>query len=123
MLEAYHWTRELALRIALRGLLGLDATGGREQQLARAFEESLAIHGEPVLLQLLPLPRTPLARAIAARKRLDALVRAEIDERRRRGDPGRGVLGLLPVRHRRRGITPPGGRRPRPGGDATVRRP
>jgi len=95
VLEAYHWTRELALRIALRGLLGLDVTGGREQELASAFEESLAIHGEPVLLQLLLLPRTPLARAIAARKRLDALIRAEIDDRRRRGDPGRGVLGLL----------------------------
>jgi cytochrome P450 len=94
-LEVYHWTRELALRIALRGLLGLDVSGGREQPLANAFEESLAIHGEPVLLQLLPLPRTPLARAIAARQRLDALVRAEIDDRRRRGDPGRGVLGLL----------------------------
>src|SRR3984885_933979 len=92
-LEAYHWTRELALRIALRGLLGLDITGGREQPIAQAFEESLAIHGEPVLLQLLPVPGTPLARAIAARKRLDALVRAEIDERRRRGDPGGGVLG------------------------------
>jgi cytochrome P450 len=94
-LEVYHWTRELALRIALRALLGLDVSGGREQPLAKAFEESLAIHGEPVLLQLLPLPGTPLARAIAARRRLDALVRAEIDERRRRGDPGRGVLGLL----------------------------
>ena len=57
VVEIYHWTRELALRIALRGLLGLDATGGREQALAKAFEESLAIHGEPVLLQLLPLPR------------------------------------------------------------------
>jgi cytochrome P450 len=95
VIEAYHWTRELALRIALRGLLGLDVTGGREQQLATAFEESLAIHGEPVLIQLMLLPRTPLARAIAARKRLDALIRAEIDDRRRRGDPGRGVLGLL----------------------------
>ncbi len=96
VLEVYHWTRELALRIALRGLLGLDAAGGREQALAKAFEDSLAIHGEPVLLQLLPpAPGTPFARAIAARTRLDALVRAEIDERRRRGDPGRGVLGLL----------------------------
>ena len=96
VLEVYHWTRELALRIALRALLGLDAAGGREQALAKAFEDSLAIHGEPVLLQLLPpVGRTPLARAIAARTRLDALVRAEIDERRRRGDPGRGVLGLL----------------------------
>ena len=95
VLEVYHWVRELALRIALRGLLGLDATDGRERALAAAFESSLAIHGEPVLLQMLPLPRSPLARAIAARKTLDALVRAEIEERRRRGDPGRGVLGLL----------------------------
>jgi retinoid hydroxylase len=95
VVEIYHWVRELALRIALRGLLGLDVTDGRERPLADAFEASLAIHGEPVLLQLLPLPRTPLARAIAARRRLDALVRAEIEERRRCGDPGRGVLGLL----------------------------
>ncbi len=95
VVEIYHWVRELALRIALRGLLGLDATDGREQALARAFEASLAIHGEPVPLQLLPLPRSPLARAIAARRALDALVRAEIEDRRRRGDAGHGVLGLL----------------------------
>jgi len=93
--EIYHWVRELSLRIALRGLLGLDATDGREAALARAFEASLAIHGEPIPLQLLPLPRSPRARAIAATRALDALVRAEIEERRRRGDPGRGVLGLL----------------------------
>lgn len=95
VIELYHWIRELALRIALRGLLGLDATGGREQQMAAAFESSLAIHGEPILLQLLPTPGGPLRRAIAARKTLDGLVRAEIEERRRSGDPGRGVLGLL----------------------------
>jgi cytochrome P450 len=94
-LEAYYWTRGLALRIALRGLLGLDVSGGREQPLAKAFEECLAIHGEPIPLQLLLLPGTPLARSIAARRRLNALVRAEVDDRRRRGDPGRGVLGLL----------------------------
>jgi cytochrome P450 len=95
VVEVYHWVRALALRIALRGLLGLAATDGREEALARAFEASLAIHGEPVLLQMLPLPRTPLARAIAARRALDAHVRDEIEARRRRGDPGRGVLGLL----------------------------
>src|SRR6516225_1678815 len=95
VVEIYHWVRELALRIALRGLLGLDVTGGREAALARAFDASLAIHGEPVLFQLLPLPRSPLARAIAARRALDGLVRAEIEERRRRSDPGRGALGLL----------------------------
>jgi cytochrome P450 len=95
VIELYHWVRELALRIALRGLLGMEVTGGREQTLAAAFEASLSIHGEPVLLQLLPAPGMPLARAIAARRTLDISVREEIEERRRRGDPGKGVLGLL----------------------------
>ncbi|HET8978298.1 MAG TPA: cytochrome P450 [Solirubrobacteraceae bacterium] len=95
VVDIYRWTRRLALRIALRGLLGMEAAGGREQTLAAAFEASLAIHGEPVLRQMLPTPRGPLARAIAARRTLDLAVRAEIEERRRRGDPGRGVLGLL----------------------------
>ncbi|MBV9536746.1 MAG: cytochrome P450 [Solirubrobacterales bacterium] len=95
VIEIYHWVRELALRIALRGLLGIDATDGRERTLAAAFEQSLAIHGEPVLVQMLPFPRSPRTKAIAARRRLDAVVRAEIDERRRRGDSGPGVLGLL----------------------------
>jgi retinoid hydroxylase len=95
VVEIYRWVRELALRIALRGLLGMETNAGRERALAAAFEASLAIHGEPVLLQLLPAPRTPLARAIAARQALDAAVREEIERRRRGGDPGRGVLGLL----------------------------
>lgn len=95
VVDVYRWVREFALRIALRVLLGMEATSGRERALAAAFEASLAIHGEPVLLQMLPLPRTPLARAIAARRMLDLAVRAEIEERRRRGHSGRGVLGLL----------------------------
>jgi cytochrome P450 len=95
VIEAYRWSRELALRIALRGLLGLDATSGREQGLAKAFETSLSIHGRPVVQQLLRGPMTPYARAHAARRTLDSLVYEEIAERRRRDDPGRGVLGLL----------------------------
>ena len=95
VVELYPWIRRLALRIALRALLGMEATEGREQPLADAFEASLAIHGEPVLMQMLPVPRSPLARAIAARRALDTLVHAEIEERRRRGNPGGGVLGLL----------------------------
>jgi cytochrome P450 len=95
VVEIYRWVRELALRIALRALLGMEATAGREQALAAAFEASLAIHGEPVLIQMLPVPRSPLARAIAARRALDLAVRTEVEERRRRGDVGRGVLGLL----------------------------
>ena len=95
VVEIYRWVREFALRVALRGLLGMEAAGGREQTLAAAFEAALAIHGEPVLVQMLPLPGSPRARAIAARATLDSVVHAEIDERRRSGNPGRGVLGLL----------------------------
>ena len=95
VVEIYGWVRKLAMGIALRALLGMEATDGRERTLASAFEASLAIHGEPVPIQMLPVPRTPLARAIAARSTLDLAVRAEIDERRQGGDSGRGVLGLL----------------------------
>ncbi|MGH2890003.1 MAG: cytochrome P450 [Solirubrobacteraceae bacterium] len=95
VIELYRWVRELAMRIALRALLGMGDDDERARTLAAAFEASLAIHGEPVPLQMLPLPRMPLARAIAARRTVDAVVRAEIDARRRAGDPGEGVLGLL----------------------------
>jgi retinoid hydroxylase len=95
VIEIYRWVRELAMRIALRALLGVEAADGRERVLAAAFEASLAIHGEPIPLQLLRIPRSPLARAIAARQALDAAVREEVEGRRRRGDPGGGVLGLL----------------------------
>jgi retinoid hydroxylase len=95
VVELYGWVRKLALRIALRALLGIELDAARERTLASAFEASLAIHGEPVLLQMVPGPGTPLARAIAARRTLDAAVREEIADRRRRDDAGTGVLGLL----------------------------
>ncbi len=95
VIELYRWVRALALRIALRALLGIDADARREHELASAFEASLAIHGEPVPLQMLAGPGTPRARAIAAQRTLDRAVRDEIDRRRRSGDPGGGVLGLL----------------------------
>ncbi|MGO9884568.1 MAG: cytochrome P450 [Solirubrobacteraceae bacterium] len=95
VIEIYRWVRELAMRIALRALLGIEAADGRERVLAAAFQASLAIHGEPIPLQLLRIPRSPLARAIAAQQALDTAVRQEIEGRRLRGDPGRGVLGML----------------------------
>ena len=95
VIEIYRWVRELAMRIALRALLGIEAAEGRERVLAAAFQASLAIHGEPIPLQLLRIPRSPLARAIAAQQALDTAVRQEIEGRRLRGDPGRGVLGML----------------------------
>jgi cytochrome P450 len=93
--DVYHWTRELALRIALRALLGMQAGGHREQALAAAFEVALGFHGEPFYLQILRGPGTPFARAQRARRELDALIHAEIADRRRRGEAGEGALGLL----------------------------
>ncbi|HLH66005.1 MAG TPA: cytochrome P450 [Solirubrobacteraceae bacterium] len=95
VIDIYRWVRELALRIALRVLLGVRTTRERERELATTFETSLAIHGEPVPLQMLPGPGTPLSRAIQARRRLEGAMRAEIEARRRSGEPGPGVLGLL----------------------------
>lgn len=95
VIELYRWVRELAMRIALRALLGIDAGAEGEAELATAFETALSIHGEPVPLQMLPGPGTPRARAIAAQREVNRIVREEIDRRRRARDPGRGVLGLL----------------------------
>jgi cytochrome P450 len=93
--DLYHWTRELALRIAMRALLGMRAGTGREGALADAFERALWFHAEPVSRQILRGPGSPYARTQKARRELDQLIRDEIASRRRDGDAGRGALGML----------------------------
>jgi cytochrome P450 len=93
--DLYPWTRELALRIAMRALLGMTSGSGREHALASAFERALDFHARPVSQQIVRGPGSPYARTQRARRELDALVHAEIAERRRAGDHGRGVLGML----------------------------
>ena len=72
VVEIYRWVRELALRIALRALLGMDGAEGRERTLAAAFE---AVAGDPRRAGPAPAAAAargrPLARAIAARETLD----------------------------------------------------
>ena len=92
-LELYGWSRRLAMRIALRALVGIE--GGDERALAGAFERALSFHGLPVPMQMVRGPGTPHARVLRARAELDARLFAEIRERRHRGDPGSGVLGVL----------------------------
>lgn len=94
-IDVYRWARALALRIAMRALLGMETGADRERPLADAFERALGFHGVAFAAQILRGPLTPWARAQRARAELDALVRAEIAERRRTGDPGAGVLGML----------------------------
>ena len=94
-LDVYHWTRDVAMRIALRVLVGLELDRPAEHALAEAFETSLSIHGEAIFVQLLRFPGTPWARTVAARERLDRLILQEIRRRRARGVSGEGTLGML----------------------------
>jgi cytochrome P450 len=95
--DVYAWTRDLALRIAMRALFGLDPHGGVAVRIdaARLFEEALSFYSYDMPLQLLRGPRTPYARMRAARKELDRMIYAEIGERRRSGERGMDLLSLL----------------------------
>jgi cytochrome P450 len=95
--DLYAWTRELALRIAMRALFGLDPDRARAGGLDAAgeFEAALAFHGRDYALQILRGPRTPWARMQQARARLDALILGEIRRRRAAGERGEDILSLL----------------------------
>jgi cytochrome P450 len=89
--DLYAWTRVLALRIAMRALFGFDP----EDRAAHDFEQALGFWANDYLLQVLRGPLTPWQRMQAARRRLDALVFAEIDRRRATGARGEDILSLL----------------------------
>jgi cytochrome P450 len=96
--EVYHWARELALRVALRALFGIDPDAARRRpgdDPARDFERALAFYGYDYWLQVLRGPRTPWAAMQAARRRLDGLIAGEIARRRATGARGEDVLSLL----------------------------
>jgi cytochrome P450 len=96
VVDVYRWARRLALRIAIRALFlfGFDPDAPQGDP-AGDFERALSYYGEDYVLQVLRGPRTPFARLVEARRRLDALVYAEIAERRRSGRRGEDVLSLL----------------------------
>ena len=96
LLDVYAWARALALRVAMRALFGFDPDAGRgASDAARDFERALSFYGEDYWLQVLRGPRTPYARLITARRRLDELVYGEIARRRASGARGEDVLSLL----------------------------
>jgi cytochrome P450 len=76
----------------MRCLFGFDRD---TDEPARQFERALSFYGEDYVLQVLRGPRTPFARLVDARRKLDALVYAEIAARRRTGWRGEDVLSLL----------------------------
>ncbi len=95
-IDLYRWTRELALRIAMRALFGLDPDRARRDlDAATEFEHALGYWARDYFLQVMRGPFTPWARMQRARARLDAMIYAEIERRRATGERGDDILSLL----------------------------
>jgi cytochrome P450 len=94
-IDVYPWTRNLAMRIAMRSLFGFDARSERAAEVAETFESGLGFHGREYFLQMLIGPGTPFAKHKRDRLRLERLVGDEISRRRRRGTDGGDILSSL----------------------------
>jgi cytochrome P450 len=95
--DVYAWARRLAMRIAMRALLGLDPDDGDTgERAAEHFERALSYYGTDYPLRLLRGPRTPWRRMRASRRVLDEIVYADIARRRASPrDRGGDVLSML----------------------------
>jgi cytochrome P450 len=95
--DLYAWTRDVALRIAMRALFGLDpAQGAGRVDAGAEFEAALSFYARDYAVQMLRGPGTPFRRMARARDRLDGVIFGEITRRRARGDDdGDDLLGLL----------------------------
>jgi cytochrome P450 len=97
VVDVYEWMRALAMRIAMRALLGLDPDeAGKGAAAAEHFERALEFYGIDFGLRLLRGPGSPWNRLVASRAVLDEIVFSEIARRRARPDSGRqDILSLL----------------------------
>jgi cytochrome P450 len=97
VVDVYEWMRNLAMRIAMRALLGLDPDeAGKGAAAAHHFERALGYYGIDYHLRLLRGPGSPWSRLVASREVLDEIVFAEIARCRARPDPERrDILSLL----------------------------
>ena len=93
--DLYGWTRDLAMRIAMRALFGFDPDSGRSHEIAARFESGLGFHGREFPMQLLVGPGSPYERLRRDRAELERLVGAEIGKRRSRGEDRGDMLGSL----------------------------
>jgi cytochrome P450 len=82
VVDIYRWTRELALRIAMRALFGFDPDRRRDFDVAEVFERALGYFGRDYFLQVLRGPLTPWRDMRKARRLLDRLIYDEIAHRR-----------------------------------------
>jgi cytochrome P450 len=95
-LDLYAWTRELALRIAMRALFGIDPAGHHGRiDAAHEFEAALGFWSKDYIFQILRGPGSPWHRMLKARARLDEIVYGEIRRRRQTGERSEDLLSLL----------------------------
>ena len=96
VIDVYEWMRDLAMRIAMRALLGLDPDEDHHgHDAAHHFELALAFYGTDAHQRVRRDRRSPWARMHRSRRALDEIVFAEIA--RRRAEPGErmDILSLL----------------------------
>jgi cytochrome P450 len=95
--DVYDWMRNLAMRIAMRALLGLDPDeAGKGATAAEHFERALGFYGIDYPLRLLRGPGSPWRKLNASREVLDEIVFGEIERRRAAPDDERqDILSLL----------------------------
>ncbi len=95
--DVYDWMRNLAMRIAMRALLGLDPDeAGKGAAAAEHFERALGFYGIDYPLRLLRGPGSPWRKLNASRQVLDDIVFGEIKRRRAEPDDERqDILSLL----------------------------
>ena len=93
--DLYHWTRDLAMRIAMQALFGFDPDSSHATEVAETFESALGFYGREYPVQLLFGPATPYSGLKGDRQRLERLVGGEIAARRERGADGEDMLSSL----------------------------
>ena len=97
VVDVYAWMRKLAMRIAMRALLGLDPDeAGKGAAAAHHFEQALGYYGTDYAVRLLRGPGSPWNKMMRSRAVLDGIVYEEIARRRAAPDGGRrDILSLL----------------------------
>src|SRR4051794_13055902 len=97
VVDVYDWMRNLAMRIAMRALFGLDPDeAGKGAAAAEHFERALGYYGIDFQLRLLRGPGSPWRKLVSSRRVLDEIVFGEIARRRAHPDPDRtDILSLL----------------------------
>jgi cytochrome P450 len=97
VVDIYEWMRGVAMRIAMRALLGLDPDeAGKGAAAAEHFERALGFYGTDFHLRLLRGPGSPWSKMVRSRAVLDGIVYGEIAQRRGQPDPEKmDILSLL----------------------------